>query len=259
MPLPIRARILNSVSPQITSSLGLRVRIAADSFIPWEWVKFPEPPPGAAPGAFIVPVTLANSAFDFFVHGDGRMPASRSDHVGSKFRTQGMVEVDVIEQLNESFGTLAQSQPSKSELRLATGRVLHTQTGKNPVSSTFTATRIHSNAVHIEMIVSGAVPWNVAGPQPAIDLKYSVDLAYDPGTRSVEWKIAADHDGFPGHEIFIESAGLVRFNKSYLPSWFSSPSTGTCHPSMIQAMQGAAALGGINNRQTWIKNGSFDA
>lgn len=259
MSFPIQQRVLQTLTPQVASSPGLWVRIAADAFIPWQWVEFPDPPPAAAPASLVIPVALAGAALDFFVHGDGRMPVARSDEVGTRFRTRGVVEVDVIERAGESFGSLAQNQSSKSELRLANGRVLHTETGRNPVTSKFIANRLGPHSVAIEIVVSGAVPWNVAGPQPAIDLKYSVNLTYHPTTRKVRWNVAAEHDGFPGHELFIESAGIVQFNKSYLPTWFSPPSTGTAHPSIVQATQGATALGGMFNRQTWTQSGEFMA
>jgi hypothetical protein len=260
MPSAIPQRVLTTLTPQVESSPAIRVRIAAHSFIPWEWVKFPEPPPEAG---FVgmphltVPAMGLSAALDFFVHGDGRMPAKRSDDVGTRFRTQGVAEVDVIQQPRETFAVLARNQPSKSELRLIGGKVLYGPVKSGPLTSRITADRIDPNSVSVNITVSGSVPWNVAGPQPAIDFKYSVKLAYDRAAKKVKWSVNAAHDGFPGHEVFIEQGSAVRFNKSYLPDWFSPPSTGTARPSILQAISGAKALGGIHMPQAWAQAGEF--
>jgi hypothetical protein len=265
MAIPISQRMLTALTPELASSAGLRVRIAADSFIPWEWVKFPEPPPTATlPFPQLGPPALvASAALDFFVHGDGRMPAKGSDEVGTKFRTQGVAEVDVIQRPGETVGSLARNQPSKSELRfvgvpgVSGQKVLYGPVKSGPLTSSITASRIDPNSVLVEITVSGSVPWNVAGPQPAIDFKYSVKLAYDRAANKVRWNVKAAHDGFPGHELFIESGGMVRFKKSYLPDWFSPPSIGVAHPSIPQAISGAAALGGVFRPQAWTLGGDF--
>jgi hypothetical protein len=247
----IPSRPLAALTPQSSSSPGTLVRVAANSFIPWSWVEFPDPPP------VTLPILVGGAALDFFVHGDGRMPASRSDAVGTGFRTQGVVEVDVVERPGETFAVLARNQPSKSELRGPFGVVLHTETGRGPLTSKFSASRLAPNTVHLLFEVSGSVPWNVAGPQPAIDLKYSVQLDYDPAMNRLHWSMSAVHDGFPGHEVFLESAGGVRFKKSYLPSFFSVPGTGTARPTIPQAVDGARALGGAIHAQHWSQRGYF--
>jgi hypothetical protein len=259
MPTAIPQRALSSLTPSIASSPAIRVRILADSFIPWEWVKFPEPgePGFVGMPPLTVPAMGLSAVLDFYVHGDGRMPAKRSDEVGMKFRTQGVVEVDVMEQRGETCGVLVRNQPSKSELRLIGGKVVYGPVKSGPLSSKITADRIDPNTVQVEISVSGSVPWNVAGPQPAIDFKYSVKLTYDRGTKKVKWNANAAHDGFPGHEVFIEQGGAVRFNKSYLPAFFSMPSTGIARPSIMQAIQGARALGGAHNPQAWTQGGEF--
>lgn len=255
----IAHRIVNTLEPQAATAPRLRVRLVADAFIPWDWVQFPEPPAFLVPMMVQAPAGLAGAAFDFFVHGDGRLPVMRSDSIGKRYRIRGAVDVDVVEKPGESFDALAQNQPSKSELRFVNGKVLHTETGRNKTSSKFDVRRLSPSSVRVQLDVSGGVPWNVAGPQPPIDFGYAVDLSYDAALRKVMWRVEGDHDGFPGHEVFIESGGAVHFNRSYLPVWFAKLHTGTAHPSIMQACDGAMALGGLSHRQAWAESGSFVA
>ncbi len=241
--------------PAVGAAVGVPVTFVADAFIPWNWVQIPEPPAVGPTGGPIV--AGAGTMLDVFVHGDGRMPVSRPADIRGRYRTYGIAEVNLVERPGERFTTAARNQTSKSELRLATGRVLHTQTGRGPLSSTIAARRTGPTTVRIAMTVGGSVPASVAGPQPAIDFHYEVDLAYDPANNRVSFVVNARHDGFPGHECFIVAGGRTRFNRHYLPAFFSRPSPGTARPSIAQSLQGAAALGGTFARQTWRRSGSF--
>jgi len=71
-------------------ALGLkRMRVTASAFIPWSWVKLPEPPT-------IDPITMPPSMlFDFFVKGDGRGPGQRP---GGSVRLTTSVEVELLEE-----------------------------------------------------------------------------------------------------------------------------------------------------------------
>lgn len=237
--------------PMMLPSPGTKVRIVADAFIPWSWVELPNPPlpMGQYPN-------LAKSVVHTFVHGDGRDAAKKSDDISNRFRIEGAAEVDVIEAPGETLGYLARHQASKSELRVF-GRVLHSETDLGGLSSTITANRITPNSIEVSMAVSGNVPWNVAGPQPSIDFDYRIRLTFDPTTGQVSFQATAAHDGFPAHELFIESSGLVRFNKNYLPTFFAPPTFVTATPSVAQAAAGASALGGAAYRQNWTMSGSF--
>jgi len=236
--------------PMVLPSPGTKVRIVADAFIPWSWVELPKPP---------IPLALRLSSAlgpSLFVHGDGRNPVIRSDDIGNRFRIEGAAEVDVIEAPGETLGYLARHQASLSELR-ALGRVLHSETDLGGLSSTITADRITPNSVEVSLAVSGNVPWNVAGPQPSIDFDYRIRLTFDPATGQVFFAVSAAHDGFPAHELFIESSGLVRFNRNYQPTFFAPTTLVTATPSVAQAVAGANALGGVAFRQHWTMSGGF--
>jgi hypothetical protein len=236
--------------PMVLPSTGTKVRIVADAFIPWLWVELPNPP---LPLNLRLATALGPS---LFVHGDGRNPAIRSDDIGNRFRIEGAAEVDVIEAPGETLGYLARHQASLSELRLL-GRVLHSETDLGGLSSTIAADRITPNSVEVSLAVSGSVPWNVAGPQPSIDFDYRIRLTFDPATGQVLFAVSAAHDGFPAHELFIESSGLVRFNRNYQPTFFARTTLVTATPSAAQAVAGASALGGVAFRQHWTVSGGF--
>lgn len=104
--------------------------------------------------------------------------------------------------------------------------------------------------------MSGGVPWTVAGPQPTIDYTYTIVLRRK-AQGWVTWWVRAKHDGFSGHEFFIEAENNVKFSDHYAPTFFSPISTGTATPSIEQALKGTAALAGIYNAQSWTRAGGF--
>jgi hypothetical protein len=246
--------VMPDLKPMAAARSGIPIRVVADAFIPWKWVEFPDPPP--PPGILGIPVTLGGAAVDFLIHGDGRLPASDSTQIGSKFRIQAAAEFDLIERPGETFALLARNQTSTCQFRSGS-RILRTATDRGTLSSVILANRLSPHCVSVTIKMSGAVPWNIGGPQPAIDFSYSMTLAYDPGRRSVSWSGSAAHDGFPAHEVFIESSGKVCFNKAYIPTFFSPLSTGIARPTISQALQGSGALGGAINPQSWTSSGDF--
>jgi len=90
--------------------------------------------------------------------------------------------------------------------------------------------------VHIKM--SGNVPAEVAILPLNIDYEYVVTL-----TQSADGKISAgveaNHDGFPGHELFLETDGRFGFKRSYTPTGFASQPFGatTAYPTKNRQMK----------------------
>lgn len=238
-------------------ALGLtRVKVTAHAFIPWEWVKFPEPPPtGIIPG-------VASAALDFFVHGDGRGPGQRS---GGTARMTTAVEVELLEDQakNPVIGhPEASNQESISELRIFGGYVVKRQRGTGeftPVSKAVRVRRVAYCLVEVRINSSGNVPWYVGGPQRNIDYEYYILLRQTMDDKVVA-DISAYHDGFPGHEVFLESGGNVLYSRSYLPTWFAPQAYGpgtTAYPSIATALKGGAALAGQYKYQEWHEEKQF--
>jgi hypothetical protein len=251
------ARPLVSLAPVSLCSLYQRLRIYGDAYIPWAWVQFPEPPVPPVPPFGPVPAA-ASALLDFFVHGDGRGAAAVSGDVGTAYRIRSVVEVDLMETPSESYAWIADNQYSMSELRAVTGHTVVRQRNTGGISHTIKVYRVNPTAVSVEMTMAGNVPWNIAGPQPDIDFKYTVEIQKNPTSGQVHWDVKAEHDGFPAHEFFLESDGVLKFSEtSYVPAWFSPVSVGTARPNIVQACEGATALGGLTHKQTWSKSGTF--
>ena len=238
-------------------ALGLtRVKVTAHAFIPWEWVKFPEPPPTT------IVHGIASAALDFFVHGDGRGPGQRS---GESARMTTSVEVELLEDQakNPVIGRPeAKNKESVSELRTFGGYVVKRQTGTGeytPVSEAVRVRRVAYCLVEVKINSSGNVPWYVGGPQRNIDYEYYILLRQTVNDKVVA-DISAYHDGFPGHEIFLESGGNVLYSRNYLPTWFAPQAYGpgtTAYPSIETALKGGAALAGQYNYQKWHEEKQF--
>ncbi len=238
-------------------ALGLtRVKVTADAFIPWAWVKFPEPPPiDAASG-------IASFALDFFVHGDGRGPGQRP---GGSARMTTSVEVELLEEIAKYpvIGRpIAKNQESVSELRAITGHVIKRQRGfgeHTHVSEAVKVKRLAYCLVEVRINMSGNVPTTVAGPQRNIDYEYFI-LLRQTAKGNVVANVTANHDGFPAHEVFIESGGNVKFSRNYVPTWFASEGYGpgtTAYPTIATATKGGLALAGQYNYQKWHEERTF--
>jgi hypothetical protein len=107
------------------------------------------------------------------------------------------------------------------------------------------------------MTMSGAVPPQVAGPQPPIDFEYNIALREDHGR--VGFDIDAQHDAFPAHEIYVQAESGRRFHQHYEPTWFAPEAFGAgtvAKPSEANQLRGAASLGGFN-RQAYGISGSL--
>lgn len=232
-------------------ALGLkRFRITGTAFIPWEWVQMPEPPPV---DVVVGPVALL---LDGFVHGDGRGPGEKP---GGSYRLTASVEVEVLEELSKSGVVdppFTNNGESLSQIRTAIGGyVIKEQRARGsftPPNEAIKVKRLNSCLIQIDIKMSGNVPAKVAGIPFNIDYEYFILLR-----QKADGKYVADmsgfHDGFPGHEMFLESEGRVLFTRHYLPSWFASepPGKGTAHPSTAQAARGGLALSGQSDLQKW--------
>ena len=241
-------------------SLGLkRVRITASAFIPWEWVKIPEETARQLANTIPALGTILSVALDLFVHGDARGPG---DKPGGSYRLTAQAEVELMENISKNpvvSPLITDNGVSSSEFRLVTGRVLRRTEGKGQLSSPEQAFDIKREGpckvrVHIKM--SGNVPAEVAILPLNIDYEYGVTL-----TQSADGKISAEveanHDGFPGHEIFLETDGRVGFKHSYTPTGFASQPFGktTAYPTQQQADEGIKALNGVAHKQIWKQSG----
>lgn len=247
------------VTPTFNRKSPTKVRLFADAYIPWEWVRFPDtkvrlPPPVVAP-----PVGPGSLGFFFYVKGDGRGHARTSGDVGRNYRLRSMVEIDVANP--EQYVWVGDNQSSLSQIRNETilgTMVLRQMEGEGPVNDKQPTVDVTSpTSIRATLKISGSVPWNVAGPQPDIFFKYVVDLEHDRDAGKVNWRISAEHDGFPAHELFIEAGGKVRHSYSYTPNWFYETNVKVAKPSEVQAVKGALALAGQHMHQRWSKKGAF--
>jgi RHS repeat-associated protein len=228
-------------------ALGLlRVKVTADAFIPWSWVRLPNPLD------YNISTRFAPKVYRY-IHGDGRGPGNPWD---GAYRLMNWIEFDFPEKVPHDIESYTDkfedNQPSISEDRLGSvvlWRIVLTA----PFTATTHAYRIGPSHVGLRLKMSGGVPLRIGGPQPPIDYTYDVDLLrYCRNGTKIEATVNAEHDGFPGHELFVEYEGRIRYSKYYLPTWFASEPPGqTAKPSPEQALRGSAALLGIFMYQKW--------
>jgi hypothetical protein len=191
------------------------------------------------------------------VHGDGR-PAGAAPPLPGQSRMLAAITVEILESAKADPEVTRTEEIGTSVGRLVNnaGKELFRYTQKASGGATFSVTRIGPNSVQIDVNMSGSVPWLVGGPQPSIDFSYSV--SFMQCGNKVSWFLKAQHDGFPAHESFIESAGVVKWNKSYVPTWFAAARPGTvAYPSVANAILGALALAGEYRPQNFSAKGSF--
>jgi len=210
----------------------------------------PEPPPV---DVVVGPVALL---LDGFVHGDGRGPGEKP---GGSYRLTASVEVEVLEKLSKSGivdPPFTSNGESLSQIRTAIGGyVIKEQRARGsftPANEAIKVKRLNCCFIQIEMKMSGNVPAKVAGVPFQIDYEYFI-LLRQKGDGKYVADMSGFHDGFPGHEMFLESEGQVLFRRHYLPSWFASEPAGkgTAHPSLLQAARGGLALSGQSDLQKW--------
>ena len=86
--------------------------------------------------------------------------------------------------------------------------------------------------------MSGNVPAEVAVLPLNIDYEYVVTLTQSADGK-ISAEVAANHDGFPGHELFLETDGRVGFKRSYTPTGFASQPFGatTAYPTKNRQMK----------------------
>jgi RHS repeat-associated protein len=220
-----------------------KVKVTAAAFIPWDWVEFPDP-------------NILNPVRGY-VHGDGRGPG---DPWSGKYRLMNWIDFDVLEKNMkdpDSQGTkFADNSSSTRQIRVGS-HVIDSFTSKGSFTHTTKATRKGSCTVEVELTMSGGVPWLVGGPQPPIDYSYTISVTEFPGGK-ISAQIRASHDGFPGHELYVEASSIVKFGKSYMPTWFASEPPGqTAHPDVLQAIKAREALAGRYKHQDWLASAKF--
>jgi hypothetical protein len=138
--------------------------------------------------------------------------------------------------------------------------VVSTYTDRGTFTGRVDVSKVGPCEVQVQMIMSGGVPWLVGGPQPNIDYYYNVNLIRykQDGADHVGATIQAKHDGFPGHELFLEFNQKVLYHRSYLPLWFSSEPAGkTAYPGPVTAVNGSRALAGQYNFQDWEDKAAY--
>jgi len=219
------------------------VKVTADAWIPWDWVKIPNPVP------------LARDAI--YIHGDGRGPGNPWNEA---YRMISWVEFDFPTKVRDNIGKKAviyeSNQPSIRQVRSWISGGVLTYRDSGPFKGNSGIWRLGDCEVGIRLSASGSVPWLVAGPQPAIDYKYQISLLrkIKKGPDQVIATIKAEHDGFPGHELFLEYNGKVVHHKYYMPLWFASEPPGqTAYPGLKQSVDGARALAGELYYQKWTE------
>jgi hypothetical protein len=242
-----------------TASL-IPLRIYADTFIPWEWVEIPDYP------VILIPVPIypliATKGLGFYVHGDKRLQKHVYTQVGNKYRTRGIVEANLIESKDEVFFWAVNNQPSKSQFRIEDNllvgkRILGESNGSGSISGNTKVMRLGPSEINIDISVSGSAPPHVAGPQPAIDFHYRVNVWCDTEVGAVLYKVNVEHDGFPAHEFFLDCHGQIRARRYYNPDWFDEIMTATASPGIKSSINGSRALAGQYKKQIYSFEGSF--
>lgn len=243
--------------------LGLsRVKLLADAFIPWSWVVIPNPVKAPIPPPLPLPLPpIPVNQLSLHIKGDGRNFAASTGDVG-RFKLRNWIDVEILREVHRGRvvqGRQADNQGSAHKVFFA-GMHLWTYEKRAPFTHVTDAEATNDCAVKVTMIMSGGVPWDVAGPQPPIDFRYEITLREDVKRRKIKWAVEAEHDGIPAHEFFIESGNRVHSNPRYIPHWFASARPNTmAYPSTGQAIEGTSALGGITHQQKWKKSGEFSS
>ena len=222
-----------------------RVKVTADAFIPWDWVRLPGNP--------VSPTTE-------YIHGDGRGPGNPWQ---GAYRMISWAEFEfpanVPDDIDKTVSKFMNSSSSTRQTRMRS-YVVSTYTDTGTFTGRVDVTKIGPCEVQVQMNMSGGVPWLVGGPQPNIDYYYNVRLLRytQDGGDHVGATIQAKHDGFPGHELFLEFNQKVLYHRSYLPLWFSSEPAGqTAKPGPITAVNGTRALAGQYNFQEWEDRAAY--
>ena len=213
-------------------------------------MRLPDAPPPPFP---LPPITPGQVGVFAYIHGDGRHPANSSADAERGFRLRNWVEIDFCDTCG--YTHRADNGTSMRQVRFF-NKVIESHSAKAAFSDVTKAERQSDGSVQVELTMSGGVPWTVAGPVPNIDYTYLIVLR-QKSDGWVTWWVKAKHDGFPGHEFFIEAGGSVKFSDHYAPTFFNPISTGTATPSYEQAAKGGAALGGLYMVQSWTRAGGF--
>lgn len=195
-----------------------------------------------------------------YIHGDGRGPGNPWQ---GAFRMISWAEFEfpanVPDDIDKTVSKVMNNSSSTRQTRIGS-YVISTITDRGTFTGRVDVSKVGPCEVQVQMSMSGGVPWLVGGPQPNIDYYYNVKLLRytQDGADHVGATIQAKHDGFPGHELFLEFNQKVLYHRSYVPLWFSSEPAGkTAYPGPVTAVNGTRALAGQYNFQDWEDKAAY--